>query len=61
MPRAAACFRRQGIAVVPTPSEFRDLDWTTDDLLPGWRAMQENETTLHEVAGLLWYKLRGWI
>ena len=63
MPRAAACFRKLGIAVVaPAPSEFGELDLSaSDDLLPNWKAVRRNERTLHEVLGIAWYSLRGWI
>ena len=59
--RAAACFRREGIEVVAAPSRFRYLSASVDDWLPGWKAVQGNEMTLHETLGLLWYRLRGWI
>ena len=59
--RAAACFRREGIEVVAAPSRFRYLSASVDDWLPGWKAVQGNEVTLHETLGLLWYRLRGWI
>ena len=61
MSRAAACFRREGIEVVPAPSRFRYISANLDDWLPGWKAVQGNEMTLHETLGLLWYRLRGWI
>jgi uncharacterized SAM-binding protein YcdF (DUF218 family) len=61
MPRAAACFRRQGITVAAAPSSFTQLGANSDDLLPGWRAVRRNEETLHETLGLAWYYLRGWI
>jgi len=57
MLRAEACFRRQGLDVVPAPCCYRALPyrfrWT--DLLPKARAMTENEDALHEWIGLLWY------
>lgn len=59
MPRAEACFRRQGMDVAPAPSSFRTLGHVTDELLPTWKAIGRNEGTLHEVLGLAWYKLRG--
>jgi uncharacterized SAM-binding protein YcdF (DUF218 family) len=59
--RAAACLRRAGIEVVAAPSRFRYLSATLEDWIPGWRAVQGNEITLHETVGLLWYRLRGWI
>lgn len=61
MLRAAACFRKQGIAVVPAPSDFRQLGATSDEVFLSWKAVRRNETTLHEALGLLWYKLHGWI
>ena len=61
MPRAAACFRKAGIRVVPAPSSFREFGPLSRELLPGWTAIARNEATLHEVVGLAWYRLRGWI
>ena len=61
MPRAAACFRKEGIDVIPAPSESRTWGPPGEELLPSWRAIRRNEITLHEVAGLVWYWLRGWI
>jgi uncharacterized SAM-binding protein YcdF (DUF218 family) len=59
--RAAACFRKQGITVVPAPSAFRDWDTFGEEILPGWRTIARNEVTLHEMAGIVWYRLKGWI
>ncbi len=61
MYRAAACFRKQGVTVVPAPSAFREWDTLGRELLPGWRAIARNELTLHEIAGIIWYRLNGWI
>jgi uncharacterized SAM-binding protein YcdF (DUF218 family) len=61
MLRAAACFRKEGIAVVPAPSSFRQFGPLSRELLPGWTGIARNEATLHEVVGLAWYRLRGWI
>jgi uncharacterized SAM-binding protein YcdF (DUF218 family) len=58
--RAAACFRRQGIEVSPVPWASRQWEGVAE-LLPGWRSILGNERTLHEMAGILWYRLRGWI
>jgi uncharacterized SAM-binding protein YcdF (DUF218 family) len=59
MPRAEACFRKQGFAVTPAPSSFCELD--LHEILPSWRAIERNERTLHETLGWAWYRLRGWI
>jgi uncharacterized SAM-binding protein YcdF (DUF218 family) len=61
MLRAEACFRKQGVIVVPAPSEFREFEYTLDEFLPSWKAVKRNEGTLHETAGLAWYWLRRWI
>jgi uncharacterized SAM-binding protein YcdF (DUF218 family) len=61
MPRAAACFRKLGIEVVPAPSRFREFGPVSEEFLPTWKAIQRNEDTLHETLGLLWYWTQGWI
>jgi len=61
MARAAACFRKQGIAVVPASSSYREWGRMREELLPSWTAIRRNETTLHETVGLAWYWIRGWI
>ena len=61
MPRAEATFRKQGLFVVPAPSEFRHFGSLADELIPSWRAIQRNEITLHEVLGLAWYWLHSWV
>jgi uncharacterized SAM-binding protein YcdF (DUF218 family) len=62
MPRAAACFRKQGFEVIPAPSEIRapGEPWL-QEILPSWKSIQRNEVLLHELLGLAWYRLRGWI
>jgi uncharacterized SAM-binding protein YcdF (DUF218 family) len=61
MPRAEACFRKQGIAVVPAPCAFREWGPLSEELIPNWKPIFENEVSLHEAVGLAWYRLRGWI
>jgi uncharacterized SAM-binding protein YcdF (DUF218 family) len=61
MPRAAACFRKAGIEVIAAPSEFRELETFRDEILPSWKALRQNEITLHETLALGWYWIRGWI
>ena len=58
MPRAVSVMERQGIRVVPAPSHLRQWDGIRE-LLPGWQAIRGNEDTLHEMLGLVWYRLRG--
>jgi uncharacterized SAM-binding protein YcdF (DUF218 family) len=60
MPRAAASFRKFGINVVPAPARYTDLNHDFSDFIPNWRAIYINGETIHEMVGLVWYKLRGW-
>jgi uncharacterized SAM-binding protein YcdF (DUF218 family) len=59
MPRAAACFRKQGFEVAPAVSEFREFGPWHVELLPSWKAIRRNEGVLHEALGYAWYWLRG--
>jgi uncharacterized SAM-binding protein YcdF (DUF218 family) len=61
MPRAAACFRKEGMAVTEAPCDLRTLGPWREELLPHWHAIRRNEITLHESLGLAWYWFRGWI
>jgi len=59
LPRAVACFRKQGMTVVPAAFNFTHLYFEADDFLPASHAIQLNGETIHEYIGLLWYRLRG--
>ncbi len=61
MMRAAACFRKQGITVLPAPCGSSELGPWRDDLFPRGKSIERNEVTLHETLGLAVYWLRGWI
>jgi uncharacterized SAM-binding protein YcdF (DUF218 family) len=61
MVRAEASFRKQGMTVLPAPFRFYNLHLSVEDILPTWRAIQANGETAHEILGLVWYRLRGWI
>ncbi len=61
MARAAGCFRKQGLTVIPAPCDFSNLDLNLWGFLPSWDAIRRNERGLHESVGLVWYALRGWI
>jgi uncharacterized SAM-binding protein YcdF (DUF218 family) len=60
MLRAEACFRKQGIEVVPAP-DFRTQLALGDEWMPRAAVITRNELTLHETLGFVWYRLRGWI
>jgi uncharacterized SAM-binding protein YcdF (DUF218 family) len=59
LPRAVACFRKQGMKVTPIAFNFTRLYWESDDFLPTSRAIQMHGELVHEYLGLLWYRLRG--
>ena len=61
MPRAAASFRKQGVVVVPAAFGFYDLELGPQNILPTWQTIRVNDETAHELLGLLWYWLHGWI
>src|SRR5262249_56578510 len=61
MMRAAACFRNQGIEVVPGPCEriSNDRPHGPEYYLPSAAAAKETEQALREWIGMGWYRLRG--
>jgi uncharacterized SAM-binding protein YcdF (DUF218 family) len=62
MPRAAACFRKEGLIVIPAACGYRSYHGLyAGELWPGWEAIAWNEDALHESVGLVWYWIRGWI
>jgi uncharacterized SAM-binding protein YcdF (DUF218 family) len=61
MPRASRSFRRYGFDVLPAPARFNRLTGKVSDFLPGWGPLAANGETVHELVGLAWYKVRGWI
>jgi uncharacterized SAM-binding protein YcdF (DUF218 family) len=58
MPRAMACFRRQGLEVVPAPTAFRAPAWTHPGcLIPSTGGLRDSYLALHEWYGRLAYLL----
>ena len=59
MPRAAGAFLRAGFEVVEAPTAFTTR-YRTDLLtfLPNASALYDSEIFVHEIIGMLWYKLR---
>lgn len=59
LPRAMLAFRAQGFTVCPWPLRSRylppELPWS---LLPQSSALSKTEAAWHELAGLLWYRVR---
>jgi uncharacterized SAM-binding protein YcdF (DUF218 family) len=61
MLRASKSFQKEGITVIPEPIRFARLNREVTDFFPSWSAIALNGETVHELGGLLWYRLRGWI
>lgn len=61
MLRSDLCFRKQGIDVVPAGCAYRYLQFTGQwkEFFPSAQMMGFNEESLHEWAGLGWYRLSG--
>jgi uncharacterized SAM-binding protein YcdF (DUF218 family) len=60
LPRAVACFRKQGLDVVPVGCQYRATEWRTEvgSFLPGG-GLGACQEAAHEWLGLLWYRIRG--
>ena len=60
MPRAADVFRRAGFEVVEAPTAFTTR-YQTDvlALLPRAEALRDSKIFMHEVIGLVWYRLKS--
>jgi len=60
MPRAARVFRYQGFKVVTAPTAYlrtlQNHNWR--DWLPTVTELVKSQLALHEMAGLLWYRIR---
>ncbi|MFV1959458.1 MAG: YdcF family protein [Planctomycetota bacterium] len=63
MPRALAVFKRTGLVVIPSPTDFQAVEGgqeTILDWVPRAHALDVSARALHEHIGRLWYDLRGW-
>ena len=63
MPRAAAVFRKAGVDLVPAPTDFRIAarPFSPWRLLPDMEALDASSRAVKEYAGLVVYRLRGWL
>jgi uncharacterized SAM-binding protein YcdF (DUF218 family) len=61
MRRAVGTFRKQGLQVRPAPCDlhFPDRLRPRDFLWPNWRAASLNDELMHELLGIVWYRLRA--
>jgi uncharacterized SAM-binding protein YcdF (DUF218 family) len=63
MPRALAVFRRAGLPVEPSPTDFRvrmPLYDSVLDFLPDAEALARTTAAIRELIGLGVYRMRGW-
>ncbi len=60
MPRAAACFAKQGVQIVPWPVDYRMKGLGLRGLFPGIDDMSQSNDALHEYFGWLAYRLSGY-
>jgi uncharacterized SAM-binding protein YcdF (DUF218 family) len=61
-PRAAATFRKQKIELCTYPTDYRWVKPVLPGaLLPQISSLQKSTDALHEIGGLLWYRIKGWL
>jgi uncharacterized SAM-binding protein YcdF (DUF218 family) len=63
MPRAMATFHRAGLNVTASATDIVDApspDWPALSWLPSPSALVHTGEALHELAGQIYYRLRGW-
>lgn len=73
MPRSAAIFTRQGVDIIPAPTdyEFVQPDWDEGEtagwfywglsLLPDAKSLELTTNVMKEYVGMMIYRLRGWM
>ena len=61
MLRAELCFRKQNVDIVPVPVGLGVFELTVLEFVPNWKAIRANGDAMHEIAGLMWYRWKGWI
>ena len=62
MPRAEFAFRHFGFEIIAAPTSFNntsELDPDASDWLPEARALRGSYFALHEMTGLLWYRVKA--
>lgn len=63
MPRAAACFRRQGISFTPYPADYQQWEKVTltQYFFPELRCFDEWQAIFREWVGMAVYRLKGYV
>jgi uncharacterized SAM-binding protein YcdF (DUF218 family) len=62
MPRAVLCFRKQGVEVIPLPSDYSPRDVKpplVETLVPTSDGLRASHKTFHEWFGMAWYWFHG--
>ncbi len=59
MPRAERAFRRQGLEVLAAPCGYQQFPAAWTQWIPSATGIWQNETTLHEWIGIVWYRVTG--
>jgi uncharacterized SAM-binding protein YcdF (DUF218 family) len=61
LPRAVACFRKQGLDVVPAGCSYRAIayEFRADSVLPSLSGLSACHHAAYEWLSLAWYRLRG--
>jgi len=60
MPRSLAVLRRQGLEAIPAPTDHQlPKDWWRADAMPRPASLVVSDLAIHEMVGLLWYRLLG--
>ncbi len=59
--RASACFRKQGLEVIPCGCHYRkwDFEFSAAKFIPKPSVAQSVQDVCHEWLGVAWYRLRG--
>ena len=58
MPRAAESFARQGVTIIPAPTDYQNKQSTK--WMPTTRSLHLSQVAIHEFVGLWWYRLKYW-
>lgn len=63
MKRSEALFRKQGLAVLPFPTDYRSLkpEFSWDALIPSTGALDTSTIAIKEWMGIIAYKIKGYL